>query len=75
MFPLPNLPARASIIDIHTRKWAQPPPAELQQELANKCVGYCGADLKVLRGLLAAASQALGQQELLSNVLRQVKGP
>lgn len=47
VFPLPNLQARASILDIHTRKWSQPPEQELKQELANRCVGYCGADLKV----------------------------
>ncbi|KAK9811900.1 hypothetical protein WJX72_012131 [[Myrmecia] bisecta] len=48
VFPLPNLPARASIVDIHTRKWAEPPPPELREELARMCVGYCGADLKAL---------------------------
>ena len=47
VFPLPNLQARASILDIHTRKWSQPPAAELKEDLAHRCVGYCGADLKV----------------------------
>ena len=47
VFPLPNQKAREAIIDIHTRKWAQPPAAETKEELANLCVGYCGADLKV----------------------------
>jgi AAA+ superfamily predicted ATPase len=47
VFPLPNLTARATILDIHTRKWAEPPSAELREELAQTCVGYCGADLKV----------------------------
>lgn len=51
MFPLPNLSARADILGIHTRKWAEPPPAELLQELASLAVGYCGADLKVGGGL------------------------
>lgn len=46
VFPLPNSQARASILDIHTRKWSQPPAAELKQHLAHRCVGYCGADLK-----------------------------
>lgn len=48
VFPLPSLQARAAIIDIHTRKWAQPPTHDWKHELANICVGYCGADLKVL---------------------------
>ncbi|XAR48719.1 hypothetical protein NMG60_11031624 [Bertholletia excelsa] len=47
-FPLPGLEARAEILDIHTRKWKQPPPKDLKLELAASCVGYCGADLKAL---------------------------
>ncbi|GMJ04772.1 Bromodomain and ATPase domain-containing protein 1 [Hibiscus trionum] len=47
-FPLPGCEARAEILDIHTRKWKQPPSKELKMELAASCVGYCGADLKSL---------------------------
>ncbi|KAL0360102.1 UNVERIFIED_CONTAM: ATPase family AAA domain-containing protein [Sesamum radiatum] len=47
-FPLPGCEARAEILDIHTRKWQQPPSKELKLELAVSCVGYCGADLKAL---------------------------
>ena len=47
MFPLPNVHARLAILDIHTRQWAQPPSQAFKAELAKKCVGYCGADLKV----------------------------
>ncbi|KAI3838318.1 hypothetical protein MKX03_026639 [Papaver bracteatum] len=47
-FSLPGLEARAEILDIHTRKWEQPPSKELKTELAASCVGYCGADLKAL---------------------------
>ncbi|XP_052207689.1 ATPase family AAA domain-containing protein At1g05910 [Diospyros lotus] len=47
-FPLPGCEARAEILDIHTRKWKQPPSKELILELAATCVGYCGADLKAL---------------------------
>ncbi|GKU91219.1 hypothetical protein SLEP1_g5119 [Rubroshorea leprosula] len=47
-FPLPGCQARAEILDIHTRKWKQPPSKELKMELAASCVGYCGADLKAL---------------------------
>ncbi|KAL3845615.1 hypothetical protein ACJIZ3_003018 [Penstemon smallii] len=47
-FPLPGCEARAEILDIHTRKWQQPPSKELKLELAASCVGYCGADLKAL---------------------------
>ncbi|EIE21008.1 putative 26S proteasome regulatory complex, ATPase RPT2 [Coccomyxa subellipsoidea C-169] len=48
VFPLPSLHARASILDIHTRAWAQPPGPDLLDRLAQMCVGYCGADLKAL---------------------------
>nr|KAJ0225398.1 hypothetical protein LSAT_V11C100050290 [Lactuca sativa] len=47
-FRLPGLDARVEILDIHTRKWKQPPVKELKLELVESCVGYCGADLKAL---------------------------
>jgi SpoVK/Ycf46/Vps4 family AAA+-type ATPase len=47
-FTLPNLDAREAILDIHTRKWAIQPEPGLRQEMAQACVGYCGADLKAL---------------------------
>lgn len=47
VFPLPSLHARASILGIHTRAWAQPPTPDLLERLAQMSVGYCGADLKV----------------------------
>lgn len=48
LFPLPSLPARRTILDIHTRKWQAPPAPEVLDELAHATVGYCGADLKSL---------------------------
>ncbi|KFM27573.1 ATPase family AAA domain-containing protein 2 [Auxenochlorella protothecoides] len=48
LFPLPALEARAEILGIHTRRWAEPPPAALLAELAAETVGYGGADLKAL---------------------------
>ena len=47
MFPLPSQAARGTILGIHTRRWDPPPRAELLAELAQRCVGFCGADLKV----------------------------
>ncbi|CAH1443963.1 unnamed protein product [Lactuca virosa] len=47
-FQLPGLDALAEILDIHTRKWKQPPVKELKLELTASCVGYSGADLKAL---------------------------
>ena len=48
LFPLPNQEARSAILDIHTRKWKEPPSADLRKQLSLECVGYCGADLKAL---------------------------
>ncbi|CAL8315805.1 unnamed protein product [Merluccius merluccius] len=48
LFSLPDKKARKHILEIHTRDW-NPKLAELfVDELAEKCVGYCGADLKAL---------------------------
>ena len=47
-FPLPNAAARFEILKIHTRAWEKPPPSLLLEQLAARCVGYCGADLKAL---------------------------
>lgn len=37
-----------SILEIHTQQWQPPPGREFLSELAARCVGYCGADLKSL---------------------------
>ncbi|CAL8313378.1 unnamed protein product [Lota lota] len=48
LFSLPDKKARKHILEIQTRDW-NPSLAELfVDELAEKCVGYCGADLKAL---------------------------
>lgn len=57
VFPLPSHNARASILEIHTRKWSQPPSEDLRLHLADLCVGYCGADLKVLYFWFSSLSQ------------------
>jgi hypothetical protein len=35
------------IFSIHAKKWNPPLPERLVTEVADMCVGYCGADLKV----------------------------
>ncbi|NWR36268.1 ATAD2 protein, partial [Tachuris rubrigastra] len=47
-FNLPNKEARQEIFKIHTRDWTLKPSDNLLEELAEKCVGYCGADIKAL---------------------------
>ncbi|XP_039235783.1 ATPase family AAA domain-containing protein 2-like isoform X2 [Pipra filicauda] len=47
-FNLPNKEARKEIFKIHTRDWNPKPSDNLLEELAEVCVGYCGADIKAL---------------------------
>ncbi|NWV61547.1 ATAD2 protein, partial [Malurus elegans] len=47
-FSLPNKEARKEILKIHTRDWNPKPSDNLLEELAEECVGYCGADIKAL---------------------------
>ncbi|NXO23226.1 ATAD2 protein, partial [Cisticola juncidis] len=47
-FSLPNKEARKEIFKIHTRDWNPKPSDNLLEELAEECVGYCGADIKAL---------------------------
>ncbi|NXE48631.1 ATAD2 protein, partial [Casuarius casuarius] len=46
LFSLPNKEARKEILKIHTRDWTPKPLDVFLEELAEKCVGYCGADIK-----------------------------
>ncbi|NWX67459.1 ATAD2 protein, partial [Alca torda] len=48
LFSLPNKEARKEIFRIHTRDWTPKPLDMFLEELAEKCVGYCGADIKSL---------------------------
>lgn len=48
MFSLPNKFARRTILDIHTRHWQPRPEANFLHSIADRCVGYCGADLRAL---------------------------
>nr|DBA24004.1 TPA: hypothetical protein GDO54_011714 [Pyxicephalus adspersus] len=48
LFSLPDKDARLEILKIHTKEWNPRPIETFLQELAEKCVGYCGADIKSL---------------------------
>ncbi|XP_068813601.1 ATPase family AAA domain-containing protein 2-like [Struthio camelus] len=48
LFTLPNRQARKEIFRIHTRGWSPKPSDTLLEELAETCVGYCGADIQAL---------------------------
>ncbi|KAM8966813.1 ATPase family AAA domain-containing protein 2-like [Pelodytes ibericus] len=47
-FCLPDSDARLEILKIHTRDWTPKLSEMFLNELAEKCVGYCGADIKSL---------------------------
>ncbi|MEE6463204.1 hypothetical protein FKM82_005816 [Ascaphus truei] len=46
LFCLPDRDARKEILNIHTQDWNPKPSDRFLEELAEKCVGYCGADIK-----------------------------
>ncbi|XP_060051457.1 ATPase family AAA domain-containing protein 2 isoform X2 [Erinaceus europaeus] len=46
LFSLPDKDARKEILKIHTRDWNPKPLDLFLEELAENCVGYCGADIK-----------------------------
>ncbi|KAM9704274.1 ATPase family AAA domain-containing protein 2B isoform 2-T2 [Menidia menidia] len=48
LFSLPDKKARKHILEIHTRDWNPKLSEPFLDELAEKCVGYCGADIKAL---------------------------
>uniref|UniRef100_A0A8C8H806 ATPase family AAA domain-containing protein 2 n=1 Tax=Oncorhynchus tshawytscha TaxID=74940 RepID=A0A8C8H806_ONCTS len=48
LFNLPDKKARRQILEIHTRDWNPRLAEQFVDELAEKCVGYCGADIKAL---------------------------
>ncbi|EGV91883.1 ATPase family AAA domain-containing protein 2B [Cricetulus griseus] len=48
LFNLPDQRARKHILQIHTRDWNPKLSDAFLGELAEKCVGYCGADIKAL---------------------------
>ncbi|KAK2844231.1 hypothetical protein Q5P01_010890 [Channa striata] len=48
LFGLPDREARKEILKIHTKQWTPAPSDIFLAELADKCVGYCGADIKAV---------------------------
>ncbi|XP_034006350.1 ATPase family AAA domain-containing protein 2B isoform X2 [Trematomus bernacchii] len=48
LFNLPDKKARKHILEIHTREWNPKLSKPFIDEIAEKCVGYCGADIKAL---------------------------
>lgn len=60
LFPLPSKDARKEILRIHTKDWRPRLADDFIDEVAEQCVGYCGADMKALCtevGLLALRRQ------------------
>lgn len=47
-FPLPSFHARMQILNIMTKDWNPKLSESFVEEVAQRCVGYCGADIKAL---------------------------
>lgn len=52
-FGLPTMSARKEILQLHTKSWEPKIEENLYEKLADKTIGYCGADIK---GLCAEAA-------------------
>ncbi|XP_029976101.1 ATPase family AAA domain-containing protein 2-like [Salarias fasciatus] len=48
LFGLPDRESRKEILKIHTRQWTPCPSEDFLEELAARCVGYCGADIRAV---------------------------
>ncbi|KAG9355751.1 hypothetical protein JZ751_000589 [Albula glossodonta] len=48
LFSLPDRNARRDILKIHTKQWKPQLSDTFLEELADHCVGYCGADIKAV---------------------------
>ncbi|KAM9838554.1 ATPase family AAA domain-containing protein 2-like isoform 2-T3 [Aulostomus maculatus] len=48
LFGLPDRESRKEILKIHTSQWKPPPSEDFLDELAERCVGYCGADIRAV---------------------------
>ncbi|XP_051811082.1 ATPase family AAA domain-containing protein 2-like isoform X2 [Acanthochromis polyacanthus] len=48
LFGLPDKESRKEILKVHTWQWKPPPSEDFLEELAEKCVGYCGADIRAV---------------------------
>ncbi|XP_061529884.1 ATPase family AAA domain-containing protein 2-like isoform X2 [Phycodurus eques] len=48
LFGLPDREARRDILKIHTKQWTPQLSENFLEELGDKCVGYCGADIKAV---------------------------
>ncbi|KAM8841468.1 ATPase family AAA domain-containing protein 2-like isoform 2-T2 [Spinachia spinachia] len=46
LFGLPDRESRKEILKIHTRQWRPGPSDDFLEQLAERCVGYCGADIR-----------------------------
>ncbi|XP_030627086.1 ATPase family AAA domain-containing protein 2B isoform X1 [Chanos chanos] len=70
LFNLPDKKARKHILEIHTRDWNPRLAESFLDELAEKCVGYCGADLKALCTEAALAALRRRYPQIYSSSLR-----
>jgi len=68
-FPLPSETDRSAILSLHTRSWPNPLSGTLLSWIANRTVGYAGADLQALctQAAMNALKRNFTLKELLSS--------
>ncbi|XP_047120334.1 ATPase family AAA domain-containing protein 2-like [Schistocerca piceifrons] len=64
-FPPPDLEARRTILNIHTRHWHTDTSTEFMDRLAENTAGYCGADLEALctEALMCAMKRSISSEQ------------
>ncbi|XP_049790106.1 ATPase family AAA domain-containing protein 2-like [Schistocerca nitens] len=64
-FPPPDLEARRTILNIHTRHWHTDTSSEFMDRLAENTAGYCGADLEALctEALMCAMKRSISSEQ------------
>ncbi|XP_049940946.1 ATPase family AAA domain-containing protein 2-like [Schistocerca serialis cubense] len=64
-FPPPDLEARRTILNIHTRHWHTDTSTEFMDHLAENTAGYCGADLEALctEALMCAMKRSISSEQ------------
>ncbi|CAA0816329.1 P-loop containing nucleoside triphosphate hydrolases superfamily protein [Striga hermonthica] len=67
-FPLPSVKDREAILSLHTQKWPKPVAGSLLKWMAQKTVGFAGADLQALctQAAIVSLRRNFPLQEVLS---------
>ncbi|XP_071723599.1 uncharacterized protein [Rutidosis leptorrhynchoides] len=75
-FPLPSVEDRAGILSLHTQRWPKPVSGSLLKWIAQRTVGFAGADLQALctQAALIALKRNFPLQKMLSAAEKKISG-